>query len=100
MKPNGTREIVVEYEQIKLIRKRASTEVAYCPDCGDMADFLQLADATGLFESDGERIIRFCNGNDCHYVTREDGEIGLCLPSLLASIRSQAKSTEIRLIGD
>ena len=48
MTPKGKREIVVEYEQIRLIRKRARTALAHCDKCGTEADFVRLTDAAAI----------------------------------------------------
>lgn len=91
------REIVIEYERIQLIRKRAKTESELCPRCNAIADFVRVADAASLFEIKVDDIISFANRNGCHYRYTGD-QIRLCLPSLLKCFRTKAISNEIKLI--
>lgn len=49
MTPKKLREIVIEYERIQLIRKRAKTELAHCGKCDQGSDFVPLLDAADLF---------------------------------------------------
>ncbi|MBK7512213.1 MAG: hypothetical protein IPI76_08115 [Chloracidobacterium sp.] len=97
MTPKGKREIVVEYEQIRLIRKRARTALAHCDKCGTEADFVRLTDAAELFETNADNIFKFANGSG-HFRAANGGDITLCLPSLLAAMRSTTK--QIKMIGD
>ena len=99
MTPNQKREIVVEYEQIRLIRKRAKTQLAHCDKCGTEADFVRLTDAAELFESDADDIFKFANGSG-HYRTANGGDIMLCLPSLLACMKTKTLNKQIKMIGE
>ena len=93
------REVVIEYERIQFIRKRAKTDSFYCERCGTVADFVRVAYAAALFEMDVDNIIAFANGNGCHY-REEYGDVSLCLSSFLARIKANAISSDTKLMGE
>ncbi len=99
MTPQGKREIVIEYERIQLIRKRARTEVAHCQGCGTVTDFVRVADVASLFEIGVDDAIEFASGNGCHY-RKDSGPASLCLSSLLARLKTNAISNGIKLIRE
>ena len=99
MTPKRKREIVVEYEQIRLIRKRANTELAHCDKCGGEADFVRLTDAAELFETNADDIFKFANGSG-HFRTANGGDITLCLPSLLSNMKTKTLNEQIKMIGE
>ena len=78
------REIVIEYERIQLIRKRARTELANCLECGGDTDFVTLTSAAELFDRTEDEIFQFIQQNRCHYRADDADKIQLCLTSLLA----------------
>lgn len=80
------REIVVEYERIQLIRKKARTELRYCTDCGQHADFVIAERASQLFEISTDDLYQFVRQNNCH--SNANGEI--CLTSLLATFNRRS----------
>jgi len=97
---NAKREIVIEYERIQLIRKRAKTELACCCKCSRQSDFVSLRDAAELFEAKESDLFDFAQNNDCHYRGDTETSIQLCITSLLACMRSRTLDQQIKLIGD
>lgn len=85
------REIVVEIERIRTIRKRCRTHIHYCSDCGAESDFITLLEAAALFEvADG--IIKSCvRHHICSENGNEDGML-ICLSSLLSVMQSTGES--------
>jgi hypothetical protein len=89
------REIVIEFEKVQMIRKRAKTAFAFCAKCGGDADFVGLGAATILFETRNGDLATFISSNGVH--THED--IGICIPSLLAIMHSR-QTGATRMIGN
>lgn len=86
MVTSGQREIVIEFEKVQTIRKRAKTMLISCSGCQGDADAVSLADAAELFETSRHELVRFIEQNNCHYHIHLDDRIYLCVPSLLASM--------------
>ena len=91
MKPGKAREIVIEFEKLQLVRKRAITEVKYCEHCEQEADFVSFATATNLFEIDAECLSPFVHSGIA-------GEARICLSALIRSLRSRSAEPQIKLL--
>lgn len=94
------REIVIEIERVRTIRKRAQTTLVECPKCQAAADVLSLTDASGLFEVPPEELFEFVKRSACHYRILADDQVELCVPSLLAGMQRQNGLSPRRLSGD
>lgn len=77
------REIVIEFEKVQTIRKRAKTSLAECENCGATRDVVSLADAAKLFETPSDSLLNFIRENDCHYHENENSNVFLCVASLI-----------------
>ncbi len=82
------REIVVEFEMLKRVRKRAKTVLDDCGPCGLATDLVLIQDAAELFEYETEDLLRFAAQNGCHYQILADGSIFLCVVSLLDRMKA------------
>jgi hypothetical protein len=82
MQVEKKREIVIEIERVRTIRKRCNTHVLFCSECNDEADFITLREAAGLFEIDPDLLTSYAHEHLCH-VRPSDSETFLCVPSLL-----------------
>lgn len=89
MKILRSREIVIEYERVRLITKKAQTLVALCGECGAESDFAAIGDAAELFETEIGVLTSFVARHKCHFRTG-DGMIYVCVPSLLEGMRRQS----------
>ena len=94
------REIVIEYEHVQLIRKRAKTELAHCSECGGDGDFVHLKQAAELFGTPENELFDFIQNNYCHYRAGFEAKIQLCLASLLACMKAKTLNNQIKMIGD
>lgn len=83
------REIVIEFEKVQTIRKRARTHLADCRGCGIATDAISLIDAADLFEIARDQLFQFISRNGCHYHIRNNEDIYLCVPSLLSRMTEQ-----------
>jgi len=89
------REIVIEFEKVQLIRKRAKTTLRQCPGCNGEADFVELRAAAELFDTADGDLAAFVASNAVHH----DTDIDICIPSLLAVMHARTNGHEIKLIG-
>lgn len=81
------REIVIEFEQVKMIRKRAKTKLHHCESCGRLVDFVSLGTAATLFEINREKLSEFISGKGIHIrATVDDGSV--CVTSLLDTMQA------------
>lgn len=84
------REIVIEYERVQRIKKRSSTQLFHCDECGEISDFVSLTKASSLFDVEAERLNAFIAANQCHLKNNGHEKIFVCLSSLLARMKIQA----------
>ena len=89
------REIVIEFERIKLIRKRAKSRLAHCGGCGGNADLVKIMVVAGLFDVSNKDLAEFVDANAIH--RGSDSEI--CINSLLQAMQEKNARKGIRLIG-
>jgi len=100
MKIQRKREIVIEFERVQLVRKKALTHIIFCRNCGREVDFVSLREATALFTTQAENLLQFVRASGSHFETGADGEIFLCLVSFLAAMKAKTNLSRIKLIGD
>ena len=94
------REIVIEFEKVLLIRKRAVTTLAYCRECSDTADFVGLSLAAELFGTADNDLARFIEVNAVHAEANGNGKVDICIPSMLNVMHEHTNGHGVRLIGD
>jgi hypothetical protein len=83
------REILIEIERVQIIRKRTNTKLEFCLKCRECVDFITLVKASEVFETRGEDLIRFINTTGSHFNANSDGEINICLQSLLRKMTEE-----------
>ena len=93
------REVVVEIEQVRRVRKRVSSQMRFCVECGRHVDFITLRHATELFEREPDELVRFIRVNSCH-TQQHGGDIQICLIAFLGAIETATNNSRIRMIGD
>ena len=89
MKAEKKREIVIEFERVQMIRKRAKTTLASCDECGEERDVVSLTEAAELFETAQDNLFRFIKQNDCHYHVSDNSSIYLCIASLIERMQQK-----------
>jgi hypothetical protein len=99
MKIQKKREIVIEFERVRLVRKKARTHLIFCRGCGRAVDFLSLHEAVALFGTPPENLLQFVRLNNAHFETGAEGEIFLCLVSLLAAMKARTNLSRVKLLG-
>jgi hypothetical protein len=100
MKMQKPREIVIEFERVQIIRKRAKTHLINCRMCRHEVDFVSLREAATLFGTNVEQLFQFIKINHSHYEINAGGEIFICLISLLAQMKAKTNISQIKLLGD
>ena len=100
MKIQRQREIVIEFERIQLVRKKARTHLLLCRQCRRETDFVSLTEASALFGTNPLQLFAFVKTNRSHFETGADGEIFICLISLLACMKSKTNISQIKMIRD
>lgn len=100
MKIQKQREIIIEFERVQLIRKRANTHLIACRECRREVDFIPIGEAAKLFSVELEKLFQFIKINRCHFEAGADGEIFICLISLLERMKANTNISQIKLIGE
>lgn len=98
MKISQQREVVLEIEQTRLVRKRARTSVAFCRGCERATDFVPLIKAAELFGITRLEMFDFSRSHNCHFQVATEGEIHICLVDLLAAMSRRMKRKTVRLL--
>jgi hypothetical protein len=94
------RELIIEFERVQLVRKKAKTHLIFCRNCGREVDFVSLREASSLFATPAENLLRFIKINRSHFESGADGEIYICLISFLAAMKKNTNLTGIKLLKD
>jgi len=100
MKIQKKREIVIEFERVQLIRKKALTHIIFCKGCGREVDFISIREAAALFMTPAENLLKFIRVSNSHFEIVADGEIYICLVSFLAAMKAKTNLSRIKLIGE
>ncbi len=87
MKRRKTTEIVVEREQILVIRKLDNAEPQCCPQCGDRATMVSVDEATPVVHLSARVIFQRVEAQQAHFTETPDGKLLVCLNSLLRHIQ-------------
>lgn len=77
---------MIEFEQVKMIRKRARTELHHCVECSALTDYVSFRAAAKLFEIDETSLREFVSANSIHFIATGDG--GVCVTSLLEKMQT------------
>jgi hypothetical protein len=85
----NTRELVVEVESVRRVRKRSTTMSLYCKACRTVSEFVSMSDASALFEVQIEQLAEFIETNNCHLKRNANGGVYLCLISFVGHMRGQ-----------
>jgi hypothetical protein len=100
MKIQKKREIVIEFERVQLIRRKARTHIVFCRDCGREVDFVSLREAASLFTTQPENLLQFVRIGRVHFETAANGATDICLISFLAAMKAKTNLSRIKLIGE
>lgn len=93
-----TREIVIEFEKVQMIRKRARTIYTYCRGCGGEKDFVGVRAAAGLFGITIDELSSFVSTNAVHLAAVGDCGSGICVASLLEVMHAKQNNNGLKMI--
>ena len=99
MAPHDTREIVIEFEKVQMIRKRARTILSHCRGCGGEKDFVGVRAAAGLFGITAHELSSFVASNAVHLSQVDEYDSGLCVASLLDCLQQKQNGRSIKFIS-
>ena len=100
MEGSPNREVVLEIEHIKVIRKRAKTKLRLCRGCNKVTDFISIKCAADLFCTTPSDLFEFTQSYVCHFDIENEENILLCLTDLLAAMGKRMKKGTVKLLGE
>lgn len=95
----GRREIVIEFEKVQMIRKRATTIYTFCRSCGGEKDFVDVRAAAKLFGITIDELRRFVTVNAVHIAATGTSGNGICIASLL-NVMQAMRNTKLISNGE
>lgn len=93
------REVVLEIEQVRVVRRRMKTSLLFCRGCSKSTDFIELVKGAGLFGVTNAELYDFMRTNQCHFTVAKDGEIFVCVTDLLTAMSKRLKTASFKLLG-
>ena len=100
MEGSQHREVVLEIEHIKVVRKRAKTKLAICRECSKTTDFITVVTAAELFSTNPSELFEFTQAYGCHFRIENGQEIILCLTDLLSAMSKRMRTGAVKLLGE
>ena len=100
MEGSQHREVVLEIEHIKVVRKRAKTKLAICGECKKTTDFITLPRAAELFSINRSDLFEFIQSSGCHFRVENGQDIMLCLTDLLTAMSKRMRTGTVKLLGE
>ena len=100
MEGSQHREVVLEIEHIKVVRKRAKTKLARCRECNKTTDFITLVRAAELFSTTACDLFEFTQSYGCHILAENSQDISLCLTNLLTAMSKRMRTGTVKLLGE
>jgi hypothetical protein len=100
MEGSQHREVVLEIEHTKIIRKRAKTKLLFCRECNGTTDFIPVASAAELFSTTTADLFEFTQSQVCHFRVGNDQNTLLCLKDLLEAMSKRMKKGTVKLLGE
>ena len=77
------RHLVFEVERVQTVRRRVATRSAFCSDCHDKSDFVELSDLARTFEVSVAEAVLQLRERGVHMQHPPSGNIVVCIASLL-----------------
>ena len=83
MKTKRTKEMIIEIERVRVVCQRTPQTVSRCRECLTETSFVTVAEAAQIIEADAPTIFRLAETGVLHSLSAANGEIGVCLASLM-----------------
>lgn len=94
------RDVVLEIEQVRIVRRRMKTSLFLCRECAKTTDFIDLLKAADLFGVTNGELYDFIRTNRCHFIVAPGGDICICVTDLLAAMSRRLKTATFKLLGE
>jgi len=85
MKKRKRTEVVVEREQILVIRKLDNSASQCCPQCGDEVQMVSVDEAASIRGVSSREMYQQVESAQVHFSEKPDGRLLICRASLLKS---------------
>jgi hypothetical protein len=86
MKRKKKKEILVEHDQVIVVRNLQGRERAWCVECGGRVQMVSVDEAAAIAHTTSRAIYRSVDSGKTHFAETPDGRLLICLTSLLNSI--------------
>ena len=83
-------EIVVELDEVFVIRSRHAGAVAWCAECGDQVQMLTPDQAATIAGLSSRTIYRWIEAREVHFSETSEGYLLICQSSLPKMIRNDS----------
>ena len=87
MKTTRKTKITVERERLLVIRRQRRQVVAWCQACSAEVDMFAVAAAAALTGLSQRAVFRLLEAESLHFTENDEGEVLICLNSLLNQTR-------------
>ena len=94
------REVVLEIEHVRIVRKRATTNLGFCGECKKATDFITIERAAKLFSTTPSELFEFTQSAGCHFRVENCQNISVCLTDLLKAMSKRMRSGTVKLLGE
>jgi hypothetical protein len=94
------REVVLEIERVRTVRKRVRTSLRFCRGCARRTDFISVARAAELFSVAQSGLLGFAQSQGCHFVVEDNADIFLCLADLLTAMTKRMRIEKSRILEE
>ena len=79
----SSRQLVIEYQQVKTVRRRIATILGHCPECRASGDLVLLDELARLFEVSVADAVLQLRRRRIHLMHLTGGALAVCIDSLL-----------------
>lgn len=93
------KELVIEVECVRVVRRRVPAFTQYCPPCGRAVDSVEAGDLSSMFETNEAELVARLAGLGVHVNPGPSGRLGVCYHSLQASLRRENLLPGTSLLG-
>jgi hypothetical protein len=78
--------MVVEQDEIILVRRRRGAVRMWCKQCGEQVSMLRVEDARTVGETTSRTIYRWIEAGKLHFAESDEGLVLICAQSLASSV--------------
>ena len=100
MEGSQHREVVLEIEHVKVVRKRAKTRLVFCRECKMTTDFIPMKTAAELFSITASELFEFTQSCNCHFQVEHGQDISYCLTDLLTAMSKRMRTGTVKLLTE